>query len=88
VRVEVHQGPLLFIIVMKTLLNSFKQGLPSELLYADNSYHLYQRCWEVVGKFLDVNVSIYRCPQCVGGGMWGQLVPRALVFLCWTLRKI
>ena len=40
VKVGVHQGsvlsPLLFIIVLEALSRNFKQGLPMELLYADD----------------------------------------------------
>src|SRR5664279_3193076 len=40
VRVGVHQGsvlsPLLFIIVLKALSREFREGLPMELLYADD----------------------------------------------------
>ena len=39
-KVGVHQGsvlsPLLFIIVLEALSNTFKVGLPWELLYADD----------------------------------------------------
>ena len=40
VRVGVHQGsvlsPLLFIIVLEALSREFREGLPMELLYADD----------------------------------------------------
>ena len=40
VKVGVHQGsvlsPLLFIIVLEALSNAFREGLPMELLYADD----------------------------------------------------
>ena len=40
VKVGVHQGsvlsPLLFIIVLETLSRRFREGLPMELLYADD----------------------------------------------------
>ena len=40
VNVGVHQGsvlsPLLFIIVMKAVTHSVREGLPWEMLYADN----------------------------------------------------
>ena len=40
VKVGVHQGsvlsPLLFIIVLEALSKTFKEGLPWELLYADD----------------------------------------------------
>ena len=40
VRVGVHQGsvlsPLLFIIVLEALSREFREGLPVELLYADD----------------------------------------------------
>ena len=39
-KVGVHQGsvlsPLLFIIVLETLSREFREGLPMELLYADD----------------------------------------------------
>ena len=39
-KVGVHQGsvlsPLLFIIVMEALSRTFREGLPMELLYADD----------------------------------------------------
>ena len=39
-RVDVHQGsvlsPLLFIMVMEALSRTFRDGLPLELLYADD----------------------------------------------------
>ena len=40
VKVGVHQGsvlsPLLFIIVLEALSSAFREGLPMELLYADD----------------------------------------------------
>src|SRR5664279_590563 len=54
VRVGVHQGsvlsPLLFIIVLEALSREFKEGLPMELLYADDLVLLADSIEELIEK--------------------------------------
>ena len=54
VRVGVHQGsvlsPLLFIIVLEALSREFREGLPMELLYADDLVLLADSMEELIEK--------------------------------------
>ena len=54
VRVGVHQGsvlsPLLFIIVLEALSREFREGLPMELLYADDLVLVAENRGVAVGK--------------------------------------
>src|SRR5664279_3429253 len=56
VRVGVHQGsvlsPLLFIIVLEALSREFREGLPMELLYADDLVLLADSMEELMEKFM------------------------------------
>ena len=70
VRVGVHQGsvlsPLLFIIVLEALSIEFREGLPIELLYADDLFD--GRIGGIVNgkgkKGLRVNVGKTKVKQC------------------------
>ena len=79
VRVGVHQGsvlsPLLFIIVLKALSREFREGLPMELLYADDLVLMAElkellmeklRKWKngMEAKGLRVNASKAKVMQC------------------------
>ena len=81
VKVGVHQGsvlsPLLFIIVLEELAKSFREGLPWELLYADDLVLLAEseerllekiKCWKhgMEAKGLRVNMvktKVMRCQR-------------------------
>ncbi len=87
VRVRVHQGsvlsPLLFIIVLEALSREFREGLPMELLYADDLILLADtmeelieklKSWrtEMEGKGLRVNLGktkVMKCCECDGAGL-------------------
>ena len=82
VRVGVHQGsvlsPLLFIIVLEALSREFRDGLPMELLYADDLVLLADtmeelieklKTWrmEMEGKGLRVNLGKTKVMKCGDG---------------------
>ena len=60
INVGVHQGsvlsPLLFIIVMETMTHSVREGLPWEMLYADDLV-LVGKCEEELKEKLDSWIS-------------------------------
>jgi len=87
VRVGVHQGsvlsPLLFVVVMEALSRTFRQGLPMELLYADDLVLMADseesllemvKKWKagMEGKGLRVNMSKTKVMRCRDGA--GQVI--------------
>ena len=61
VKVGVHQGsvlsPLLFIIVLEAMSREFREGLPMELLYADDLVLMAEL--EEVEKSMEANYYYY-----------------------------